>query len=93
MKNMDKAFNKAFSYACDKYYLVIYDVDHRGCDLKAEGLLLNYAKGDITLLSDKGMYHIKYSDIIFMKPIKPNMDKLSEEFKEILELFKKDNNQ
>ena len=84
MKNMDKAFG----YACDKYYHVIYDRDHYGCEQRVEGLLLNYAGGNIVLLSDKGMYHIKYKDVVFMKPIEPPMNKLSEEFKDVLESFK-----
>lgn len=84
MKNMDKAFE----YACDKYYHVIYDREHYGHEQRAEGLLLNYASGNIVLLSDKGMYHIKYKDVIFMKPIKPPVNKLSEEFKGVLESFK-----
>lgn len=88
MKNMDKAFG----YACDKYYHVIYDRDHYGHEQRAEGLLLNYASGNIVLLSDKGMYHIKYKDVIFMKPIEPPMNKLSEEFKEVLESFKENDN-
>lgn len=84
--------DRAFKYACDKYYSVIYDRGHCGYEQRAEGLLLNYASGNIVLLSDKGMYHIKYNDVIFMRPIEPRMDKLSEEFKEILESFKKDSN-
>ena len=87
MLNIDKAFE----YACDKYYYVIYEIDRCGCEQNVEGLLLNYAGGNIVLLSNKGIYHIKYKDIVFMKPIEPRMN-LSEEFKEILELFKKDNN-
>lgn len=88
MLNIDKAFE----YACDKYYYVIYDINNCGCEQNAEGLLLNYAGGNIVLLSNKGIYHIRYKDIVFMKPIEPRLDKLSEEFKEILELFKKNSN-
>lgn len=89
MLNMDKAFG----YACDKYYLVIYDRGHCGHEQRIEGLLLNYASGNVVLLADKGMYHIKYKDIVFMKPIEPPVDKLSEEFKELLKSFKEDNKQ
>ena len=89
MLNMDKAFE----YACDKYYHVIYDRDRCGYEQRVEGLLLNYASGSVVLLSDKGMYHIKYKDIVFMKPIEPPVDKLSEEFKELLKFFKEDNEQ
>ena len=84
--------DKAFGYACNKYYYVIYDVDHCGHEQRIDGLLLNYAGGNVVLLSDKGMYHLKYRDIVFMRPIEPRMDKLSEEFKELLESFKKDGN-
>jgi hypothetical protein len=83
---------KAFEYACDKYYRIIYDREHCGWEEIAEGLLLNYASGNVILLSDKGMYHIKNTDIVFMRPVAPRIDKLSEEFKEILESFKKDSN-
>lgn len=89
MLNMDKIFG----YACDKYYLVIYDREHCGYEQKVEGLLLNYVSGNVVLLADKGMYHIKYRDIVFMKPIEPPVDKLSEEFKEILKSFKENNEQ
>ena len=83
---------KAFDYACGKYYSVVYDRGRGGYEQRVQGLLLNYASGDVVLLSDKGMYHLKYKDIIFMKPIEPPIDKLGEEFKEVLESFKKDNN-
>lgn len=89
MLNMDKAFG----YACDKYCLVIYDREHCGHEQRIEGLLLNYASGNVVLLADEGMYHIKYKDIVFMKPIEPSVDKLSEEFKELLKSFKEDNEQ
>jgi hypothetical protein len=89
MINMDKAFG----YACDKYYLVIYDREHCGHEQRIKGLLLNYASGNVVLLADKGMYHIEYKDIVFMKPIEPSVDKLSEEFKELLKSFKEDNEQ
>ena len=84
--NMDRAFG----YACDKYYHVVYDRDRCGYEQRVEGLLLNYSGGNVVLLSDKGMYHLKYKDIVFMIPVEPRMDKLSEEFKELLESFKKD---
>lgn len=80
MQNIDKAFE----YACGKYYRVFYDKDHDGYEKKAEGILLNYASGNIVLLSGKGMYHIKYRDTVLMEPIEPRTDNLSEEFKELL---------
>lgn len=77
----------AFKYACDKYYFIIYDRGHCGYEQRVEGILLNYASGNVILLADKGMYHIKYNDIVFMKPIEPSVDRLSEEFKELLKSF------
>lgn len=35
-----------------------------------KGLFLDYASGNIVLLVDEGVYHLKYKDIIFMKPIR-----------------------
>lgn len=80
---------KAFGYACDKYYIVVYDRDYGGYEKRVHGLLLNYTSGNIVLLSDKGIYHIKNKDIVFMRPIEPPMNELSKEFKEVLESFKK----
>ena len=87
MINMDRAFG----YACDKYYHVVYDRDRCGYEQRVEGLLLNYSSGNIVLLSDKGMYHIKYKDIVFMSPIEPRMEKLNEEFKNLLKSFQNNN--
>ena len=81
--------SKVTEYVCDKFYYVIYkryDEEQR-----AEGLLLNYASGDIVLLSEKGIYHIKHKDIIFMKPFEPPVYRMSEEFKRLLESFDEDN--
>lgn len=78
---------KAFDYACDKYYSVIYDRERCGYEQRVEGLLLNYASGNVVLLSDKGIYHIKNKDIVFMRPIEPRMDKLSKEFKDLLKYY------
>ena len=84
--------NRAFDYACDRYYLVIYDRGHSGYEQNVEGLLLNYTSDNIILLSDKGIYHIKYRDVVFMKPIdiEPRMDKFSEGFKELLKFLKRE---
>ena len=79
--------DRAFEYACNKYYYVIYDRDRCGYEQRVDGILLNYTGSNIVLLSEKGMYHIKYKDIIFMKPIEPRMDKLNKEFKVLLESF------
>lgn len=83
---------KVCEYVCDRYYHVVYDRDIMGREYFVQGLLLNYYSGNVVLLTQKGICHIKYKDIIFMIPIEPRMDKLSEEFKELLESFKKDSN-
>ena len=82
---------KVTSYICNRYHLVVYDKGQCGYEQKAEGLLLNYASGNIVLLSEHGIYHIKYKDIAFMKPIKPPMDKFSEDFRNLLMSFMNEN--
>ena len=76
---------KAFDYACDKFYYVIYN--KYGVEQRTEGLLLNYTGGDIVLLSESGIYHLKHKDVLFMKPFNPPMDRLSEEFKDLLKYY------
>ena len=74
-------------YICNKYYYVVYkNNDLIECPIK--GLLLNYASGNIVLLADEGIYHIKYSDILFMKPIKNiPLERCSEEYQKIIQSF------
>jgi hypothetical protein len=83
---------KVCEYVCDRYYHVTYDRDNMGREQFVEGLLLNYHSGNVVLLTQKGICHIKYRDIVFMIPIEPPMNRLSEEFKELLESFKEDDN-
>ena len=78
---------KAFDYACNKFYVVFYN--KYGIEERTEGLLLNYTGGNTVLLSENGVYHINGKDIIFMKPFKPPMHRLSEEFKSVLEYYMK----
>ena len=80
---------KAFDYACHKFYYVVYK--RYEFEQRVEGLLLNYNGGNIVLLSESGIYHINYKDVIFMKPFDPPVDRLSEEFNSLLEYFM-DNN-
>lgn len=54
--------------ACNKYYLV--EFNHNYKDNFVTGLLLNYNSGNIVLLAEEGIYHIKYGDITFMRPLK-----------------------
>lgn len=53
---------------CDRYYFVEYR--HVDIEEIVTGLLLNYNSGTIDILSENGIYHIDYRDILFMKPIK-----------------------
>ena len=74
-------------YVCGKFYYVKY-LNDGFIDVSIKGLLLNYASGDIVLLADEGVYHIKYSNILFMKPIKKfPLDKCSEEFQNLIKSF------
>ena len=54
-------------YITNKYYLIEYT--HEKITEKFTGLLLDYNPTTIIILSTKGIYHLKYSDITFMKPI------------------------
>ena len=53
---------------CDKNYIVEYN--HYGYENTIKGKLLNYYSGNIVLLTEDGIYHLKYKDIIYMAPIK-----------------------
>ena len=75
------------SYVCDKYYYALYKNDNLS-ERPIKGLLLNYASGNIVLLADEGIYHIKYNDIILMKPIKNfPLERCSEEFQKLIQSF------
>ena len=54
--------------ACNKYYLV--EFNHNCKENFVTGLLLNYNSGNIVLLAEEGIYHIKNGDITFMRPLK-----------------------
>lgn len=73
-------------YVCNKYYAIQYN--HDGYKSTVKGLLLNYYSGNVVLLSEDGIYHLKYQDIIFMKPVKPLFNKFSLNFKELLKILK-----
>ena len=73
-------------YACDRYYVI--DYNHYGYVSTVKGLLLNYYNGNIVLLSEDGIYHLKYKDIVFMKPVNiPSLDKFSPKYKELLKIL------
>lgn len=71
------------NYICDKYYLVEYD--YFGYTETIKGVMINYNSGNVILLSEKGIYHIPYRSIIFIKPIIPNYDKMNDEYKKVIE--------
>lgn len=78
------------NYICEKFYEVIYK---RGdIEKSVIGLLLNYASGNIVLLAEEGVYHIKYHDIIFMRPNgNVPIDKFSKEYIDVIATFIKEN--
>ena len=81
---------KVSSYICDKFYKVVYK---RGdIEKSVIGLMLNYASGNIVLLAEEGVYHIKYNDIVFMKPDGDiPIEKLSKEYIDVIATFVKEN--
>ena len=50
-------------YVCNKYYAIQYN--HDGYKSTIKGILLNYYSGNVVLLSEDGVYHLKYQDIVF----------------------------
>lgn len=71
-------------YICDRFYYVVYG-DGFGRKNIVDGLLLNYTNGDIILLGENGIYHIKYRDIYFMTPYKNYpLEKYSEEYQKLI---------
>lgn len=76
--------SKETKYACGRCYHVFYDRNHCGHEQKANGLLLRYVNGNIVLLSEEGIYHIKDDDIMFMGPGERIVIELDEELKMLL---------
>ena len=77
------------NYVCGGYYIINYN--HCGVVLSVEGLLEHYCKGNIILLSEDGLYHIKIKDVVLMKPIKmPSLDKFNERYQELLKTLQED---
>lgn len=78
------------NYVCEKFYRVIYKIGN--IEQSVIGLLLNYAGGNIVLLAEEGVYHIKYHDIIFMRPDgNVPIDKFSKEYIDVIKTFVKKN--
>ena len=80
--------NKICEYVCERYYRVLYKHDYYDNEQRIEGVLLNYNSGNIVLLTEAGIYHIGYKDIVFMRPIEVPLDRINEDFKDLLESFK-----
>ena len=77
------------NFACGRYYLVEYE--HYGVILSARGLLENYFGGNIVLLAENGIYHIKDKNIVHMQPIKmPSLDKFNERYQNLLKELEKE---
>ena len=77
------------NFVCGRYYLVEY----KYCDvvLSIKGLLENYFGGNVILLAEDGIYHIKYKDIVHMRPVKmPSLDKFNECYQVLLKALQKD---
>ena len=83
---LTKTYALINEYICDKYYHVVYK---RGIydEKHVEGVLLSYNSGSIDILSEAGVYHIRYSDIVFMAPVEARAYKLKPEFVKLLELL------
>ena len=81
---LTKTYALINKYICGKYYHVVYKRDIYN-EKHVEGVLLNYNSGSIDLLSEAGVYHIRYSDIVFMAPVEARAYKLKPEFIKLLE--------
>lgn len=85
---LSETYRLITDYICNKYYHVVYKRDIYD-EKHVEGALLNYNGGTIDLLSEAGVYHIKYSDIVFMAPVEVRPYKLKPEFVKLLESLNK----
>ena len=85
---LSETYRLIADYICNKYYHVVYKRDMYD-EKHVEGTLLNYNGGTIDLLSEAGVYHIKYSDIVFMAPVEVRPYKLKPEFVKLLESLNK----
>ena len=83
---LTKTYALINKYICGKYYHVVYKRDMYD-EKRVEGVLLNYNSGSIDILSEAGVYHIRYSDIVFMAPVEARAYKLKPEFVKLLELL------
>ena len=83
---LTKTYALINKYICNKYYHIVYKRDIYD-EKHVEGVLLNYNSGSIDLLSEAGVYHIRYSDIVFMAPVEARAYKLKPEFVKLLELL------
>lgn len=73
-------------YVCDRYYIV--DYGYKGDTLTVKGFLLNYYNGNIVLLAENGIYHLKYKDIVFMKPVQLPLGVFNNKYLELLKTLR-----
>lgn len=84
IRKLMRHLDRISEYACGRYYRVVFKNDYP--EKSINGLLLNYAGGNIVLLSEDGIYHIKYGDIISMRPMKVfNLKEFNDDYREIIE--------
>lgn len=87
-KKTDPLF-ELFNYACDKMYRVVYTTEWHSDEHNVQGLLINCHGPLMVLLSEKGLYYIKHTDIQLMEPI-PMPKDLPNDFKEVIETYLKE---
>lgn len=77
------------NYICDRYYMVSYNYFDSATTVR--GILLNYSSGNVAVLAEDGIYHIKYQNIYHMQPIQmPPLDKFNERYQYILKVLQED---
>lgn len=84
MSSYMKQWMEYENYACDKYYVVVFEREGTFVQKSITGILLSLGGGGVTLLSDDGMWFVKMKDVVFMKPAKPKIETLSPEYRQIL---------
>lgn len=85
-----KLENAICNYAYGGYYAI--DYNRYGTTLTAQGFLWHYHSGNVVLLSEDGIYHMRYRDILFMAPVKnPPLDRFNERYRKLLEELQENN--
>lgn len=79
--------DKLSDYVCDRYYVVTYG--NKEFEKHVKGILVNYNNGNIVLLSEDGIRHIKYNEITFMSPTPmKKIEKYNEKYQDFLRATK-----